>query len=375
MSTGHIFIYGGIGSGPGEVSLNNVKAQIDTKADDYIIHVMSPGGDVFEGYGIYNILRNTGKKITAHVEGLCASIATLIVGAADEIIMNRTSEFMIHNPQISDLKGDANQLRNVANQLDKIKNLLIDVYERRTGLPKEKLWQLYDNETWLTADEAKKMGFVDTVQDAIRAVAKVDLTKITMEKDKNLWDKVKNLFSLAKIKNEYTETLQDGTLIIVASDDEDWTGKQVFYETGEPLPDGDYTLMSGKVMSVAGGTITEVKDAAADNKQDEEMNNKIQELEAQLAEAKAAKSTAEATAKAAETKAVSAEAKVATFQNRMSALEQSFLKLKEQASQTQGDTSVPAKGGATFKNVDNPAADYDPMGEDVKNFLQSRNRI
>lgn len=105
--TGHVFIYGGIGSGPGETSLKSVKAQLDPQAENYIVHLVSPGGEVFEGFGIYNILKNSGKKITTHIEGVCASIATLIAFAGDEIVMNKTSEFMIHNPNISDLKGDA----------------------------------------------------------------------------------------------------------------------------------------------------------------------------------------------------------------------------------------------------------------------------
>ena len=116
-------------------------------------------------------------------------------------------------------------------------------------MTKEKLWALYDNETWLTADEAKAMGFVDEVVDAIKAVAKVDLKHYKM-KDQNLWTKIQNLFSLKKFKNEFTETLADGRVIIVMSDDEDWTGKQVIYEDGTPLEPGEYPLADGKVITV-----------------------------------------------------------------------------------------------------------------------------
>lgn len=381
--TGHIFIYGAIGSGPGEVSLKYVKSQIDDKAKDYVVHVISPGGDVFEGYGIYNILKNTGKKITMHVEGLCASIATLIVFAGDEIIMNKTSEFMIHNPKITDLKGESSDLRNVADQLDKIKTLLIDVSgarAARNGKPisKEQLWALYDNETWLTADEAKdKYGFVDEVQDAIKAVASIDLTKFKMtpKKNESLWAKFQNM--LKTFKNAFTETLADGRVIVVESEDEDWTGKKISFEDGSPVPAGEYPLVSGKTISVDDtGTITQVTEAPApaDKQQSEEMDNKIKELETQLAEAKAAKETAEATAKAAQAQATAAETKAAKFENRVAAIEKDFLALKEEAGKTVGDNTPPSKGPA-FKNIDNPAKDYDPMGEEFKKQLQARNAI
>lgn len=373
--TGHIFIYGGIGTGAGEVSINNVKSQIDPNASEYVVHVMSPGGDVFEGYGIYNILKNTGKKITAHVEGLCASIATLIVGSADEIIMNRTSEFMIHNPQINDLKGDANKLRNVADQLDKIKNLLIDVYERRTGLPKEKLWELYDNETWLTAQEAQKMGFVDDVQDAIKAVAKLDLNNIKMEKP-TLVETIKNFFSKTKFKNNFEETLQDGTPIMVISEDEDWTGKQVVTQDGQPLPDGDHVLASGKTITVSGGVISAVKEADAANNAEpnDEMENKIKELEAQLAEAKTAQAAAKAEAETAKAEAVTAQAAISKYTNRLEALEKKYLNLQEKILETIGDKTDVSKGDGKLKTGD--ADDqYDPMAEMFKTTLKARNLI
>lgn len=379
--TGHIFIYGGIGTGLGEVSLKSVKSQIDNSASDYVVHIVSPGGDVFEGYAIYNAIKNTGKKITTQVEGLCASIATLIAFAGDKIVMNKTSEFMIHNPRISDLKGDAYDLRNVANQLDTIKNLLIEVSgarAQRNGKPmsKEKLWELYDNETWLTAQQAEQFGFVDEVVDAMKAVAKVDLNSFKMEKSlfKTLVRKFQNLLEVSKIKNEFTETLQDGTVVIVMSEDGAWEGKQVIREDGSPLDPGDYVLASGKTITVGdNSTITTVKEAESPAAKEEqnEMDNKIKELEAQLAEAKAAKETAEATAQAALKEAVSAKAETSKFQNRVTNLEKDFLALKEAAGKTLGDDR-PLPTGPVFKNADGSESMYDPMAEFVKRKLKAR---
>ena len=381
--TGHIFIYGGIGSGPGEVSIKAVKAQLDPSADDYVVHMVSPGGEVFEGYGIYNILKNSGKPIVTHVEGLCASIATLIAFAGDKIIMNKTSEFMIHNPKISDLKGDASDLRNVANQLDVIKSLLIDVSSARaarnggSAVSRDEFMRLYDNETWLTAQQAKEFGFVDEVVDAIKAVARVDFKPKMMEKNvlATLFKKFTNSLTVAKIKNEFTETLENGKVIVVASEDGAWEGKPVFYEDGSPVEDGEHPLKSGKVITVAGGVITTVAEGQtpAAKQEDTEMNNKIQELEAQLAEAKAAKETAEASAAAAQAAATTAKAETSKIQNRVTGLERDFLALKEAAGITIGDTTPPPVN----PNLKDPNAgkNPDPMGDDALSFYKTRNVI
>lgn len=388
--TGHIFIYGGIGTGMGEVSLKNVKAQIEQEkaAKDYTVHIFSPGGDVFEGYGIYNALKNTGKEITTHIEGLCASIGTLIAFAGNRIVMNKTSEFMIHNPKITDLKGDANEIRNAADQLDKIKNILVDVAMQRAArngkpITKERLWDLYDKETWLNAQEAQSIGFADEVVDAIKAVATVDLKNLHMEKSNWFQGFFKDFISKPKMKNELiknqqTETLASGQVIVVDSDDGNWTGKRVVTETGEQLPPGEHPLVSGKILVVGeGSTITEVKEAPAaeaEKPKDDEMENKIKELEAQLAEAKGAKAAAEAKALESDKAAAAATASVAKFENRVAEIEKKYLKLAEESGKTVGDNTPPPKGPA-IKNLNGGEAVVgDPMAEFAKKVLNGRNQ-
>lgn len=374
--TGDIFIYGGIGTLNGEVSFENVKNQIaeNKAADSLTLHIISPGGDVFEGYSIYNALRNTGKKITTHIEGTCASIATLIAGAGDNIIMNKTAQFMIHNPKVSGFNRDADskELRNVANQLDQIKTLLIDVYDRKTSLGKEKLWELYDNETWLTADQAKQMGFIDESVDAIKAVAKINLPKIQneMKETSQLQGLITRMTNFFKFKNEMTETLEDGTIVIVMSEDGDFTGKQIIYESGEPVPAGEHKLASGKILVVdANSTITEVKEAVVDNtevQQEMEKDKEIENLKAQLAEAQAKASQSEASV-------TTAKAESAKFKNQITGLEKQFLELKEEMTKTFGDQSSPARGPA-FKNAkDNVKVDH--MGDFALKYYRNNNMI
>jgi ATP-dependent protease ClpP protease subunit len=337
--------------------MNSVKAQFEPTATDYILHIMSGGGNVFEGYGIYNILKNTGKPIVTHVEGLCASIATLVAAAGDKIIMNRTSEFMIHNPKVK-IEGDAYQLRSGAEQLDKIKNVLIDVYARRTSLGKEKLWELYDNETWLTAQEAQNMGFVDDVQDAIKAVAKIDLKQLPMKKE----SLVQRIIKAFRNATEYA--LTDGRMIVCEG--ELAVGEKVTVADGSALEAGTHALAAGgSITTDESGTITQVEAPAAPddkNQKTEEMDNKIKELEAALAEANAAKESALAQAKTEGEKASTAEARAMKFENRLTEFEKEFLKVKEQLAQTVGDKTPPPVGPTN--KLDTTDKPFDPMAED-----------
>lgn len=377
MSVGHIFIYNYIGSGPGEISVKNIQAQIDPKATEYNLHIVSGGGDVFEGFGIYNLLKNTGKKITTLIEGDCASIATLIAFAGEKIIMNTASRFMIHNPHISDLKGDARVLRNVANQLEKIKTVLLDVSQARSqrngkDISREVLSDLYDKETYMSPVEAQRMGFVDEVQDAIKAVAKINVNMETNVITKFFsWFKKKE----PKMINQMMETLEDGRAIMVMAEGDDWVGAQVVLETGEMLPAGDYVLGSGATITVdENSTITqktmpEVTETPTDSPAEEPENQtpedmkKIEELETKVAEL-TAKLEAETQAK------TQAQNISAQFENRLTELSKTVEGLK---TKTVGDTTPLPKGPA-FKSSsqDKPV---DMMGEFALNFYKNRHLI
>jgi hypothetical protein len=222
------------------------------------------------------------------------------------------------------------------------------------------------------------MGFVDESVDAIRAVAKINLPKITSEmKDTNkingLINRLTNFF---KFKNEVVETLEDGTKVVVMSEDGDFTGKQVIYEDGSPVPAGEHKLVSGKVLVVGdNGTITEVKEgeAVAQTEQNAEMEKDklIEQLKGQLAEAQAKANEAVAQVATAKDESVKAKAETVKFQNKVTEIEKSFIELKEAALQTVGDKTEPAKG-PVFKNADQNDK-RDPMGDDILQFYKNRN--
>lgn len=382
--TGDIQIFGGVGRERNEISFDNVKAQLDQvkNATDIALHIWTPGGDVMEGEAIYNLLKNSGKPVTTYIEGTCASIGSLIALAGDKIVMNETGRFMIHNPKISGLntQADARDLQHIAMQLNKIKTLLIDVSAKKTGLAKEKLWELYDNETWLTSTEAKEMGFVDEIiPDKLRAVATVDVKHFHMNQTilSRIDGKIKAIMNFLRFKNEFVEPLSDGTTIVVMSEDEDWTNKPVMYEDGSPVPDGDYTLASGKTITVAGGVISQVTEAAPANEEQKEPSaedmKQIEELKAQIAELTAAKEAAEAALNQSQSQEAQAKAKSLKIENKLSQLEKDFMQLKEETSKTIGDTSLPGKGPV----IKNTAKDQprDEMGEFALRYFKQRNVI
>ena len=149
------------------------------KSKELSVEINSPGGDVFAGLAIYNALRASGKEITVKVLGVAASAASLIAMAGDKIVMPKNTFLMIHNPW-SMVAGNASELRDAADMLDKIGSSLKQTYASRTGLSDEEISTMLEAETWLTADEALAKGFATEVQDEVKISAKFDVLRANL---------------------------------------------------------------------------------------------------------------------------------------------------------------------------------------------------
>ena len=134
------------------------------------LYINSPGGDVFEGLGIYNYLIASGKKVTVEIQGLCASIASVIAMAGRKIRMSKNSLFMIHNPTTF-AYGEEKDLQKSSELLKVVKDQLISIYMTKTGITADKITDMMDSQTWLNADKAKEMGFIDEVIEAQKVAA------------------------------------------------------------------------------------------------------------------------------------------------------------------------------------------------------------
>ena len=126
------------------------------------VKLNSPGGNVFTGVAIYNQLKQNSARITAVVEGLAASAASVIAMAGDDIVMLPGSIMVIHNPWTF-AAGDHNDLRDEADKLEKIRDAVLPIYTERTGLDAKELQQMLDDETYMVAEEAVDLGFADRV--------------------------------------------------------------------------------------------------------------------------------------------------------------------------------------------------------------------
>jgi ATP-dependent Clp protease protease subunit len=149
-----------------EVSLWSVRGivqQLRSAPDAPItLRINSPGGDVQEGFALANALRShKGRKI-AVIEGVCASAATFPACACDELHMHAESLLMIHSPW-GGTAGDASELESFADVLKKMSDLMVGMYQRKTGADEETVRGWMSKETWMKPQEAKDAGFCDLI--------------------------------------------------------------------------------------------------------------------------------------------------------------------------------------------------------------------
>lgn len=165
---GELMLYGDISSSSwfgDEVTPKQFKEDMDKLGSVKELRIMinSGGGDVFAGQAIYSMLKRHEAKKRVYIDGLAASIASVIAMAGDEIIMPQNAMMMIHNSWTF-AAGNKDDLRKIADSMEKIDETLIGVYEAKTGLDPGEIKQMLDAETWMTADEAVKKGFANEIE-------------------------------------------------------------------------------------------------------------------------------------------------------------------------------------------------------------------
>ncbi|MDP5274346.1 Clp protease ClpP [Chengkuizengella sp. 2205SS18-9] len=232
-SSADIFIYGDIVRWvwedwfPEDVSSNSFKDDLDEigEVDVINLYINSPGGSVFEGIAIYNMLKRHNAKVNVYVDALAASIASVIAMAGNTIYMPKNSMLMIHNPWTI-ASGNAKEFRKQADDLDRIGNSSKQTYLQKSGdkLTDEKLQEMLDEETWLSADEAFQYGLCDVIEEENQMAASISDELFMHYKNvpKQLKQKKKSTFSdsemaerkriaeEAKANSEYIKTILGG---------------------------------------------------------------------------------------------------------------------------------------------------------------------
>lgn len=145
-----------------DITPKQFKSELTNSEGDIIVWLNSPGGDVFATSQIYNMLKEYNGKVTVKIDGIAASAASVIAMAGNEILMSPVAMMMIHNPATV-IFGEASDLQSGIDMLSEVKDSIINAYEQKTSLPRNKISKMMDAETWFSAQKAVELGFADKV--------------------------------------------------------------------------------------------------------------------------------------------------------------------------------------------------------------------
>jgi ATP-dependent Clp endopeptidase proteolytic subunit ClpP len=140
------------------------------------VRINSPGGSVFDGVAIYNALKRHEAKVTAWVDGIAASIASMIAMAGDEVVMPENAMLMLHDPS-GLVMGSAADMRAMAEALDRMKAGMVAAYRDKSGRSDAEIEALMAAETWLSAQEAVALGLADRIEQPVSMAAHFDLSR------------------------------------------------------------------------------------------------------------------------------------------------------------------------------------------------------
>jgi ATP-dependent Clp endopeptidase proteolytic subunit ClpP len=171
-----IVIYDEIGAFgiPAKVFLDELKAL--GPVAELTVRINSPGGSVFDGVAIYNALKRHDAAVTVWIDGIAASIASMIAMAGDEVVMPENAMLVLHDPS-GLVMGTATDMRAMAEALDRMKSGMVAAYCDKSGRDEAEIEALMAAETWLSAQEAVALGLADRVEEPVRMAARFDLSR------------------------------------------------------------------------------------------------------------------------------------------------------------------------------------------------------
>ena len=162
IEAGVITMRGTIGDYEDCISADDFLTEIQSHSGDITIRLNSPGGVVDEGLSIHNAIKQYPGKVRVEIDTLCASVATVIACAADEIVMDKRAKWMIHRCWTVAM-GNCKDFRSTALLMEMLDDDIVDVYHERTGAAKDVILDKMDKETWMTAAQAIEFGFANAL--------------------------------------------------------------------------------------------------------------------------------------------------------------------------------------------------------------------
>ena len=145
-----------------EVTPRAFREELDAEEGDVTVWICSPGGNVFAAAEIYTMLCDHKGKITVKIDSIAASAASVVAMAGDRVLMSPVAMLMIHDPMTIAM-GNSKDMEKAIATLNEVKASIINAYQRKTGLSRNKISQLMENETWMNAKKAVELGFADEI--------------------------------------------------------------------------------------------------------------------------------------------------------------------------------------------------------------------
>ena len=296
-------------------------ASIAEDDDTIELRLHCEGGCVTEGWAIVDKLRASGKKITATVEGVCASMATVVLLAASERKAYPHASLLIHEPYIPEYTlADAyraEDLQKLADSLNAETQKILDFYVERTGADRAELEALMQEDKFVDMERAKELGFISEILPALSARSRTAKAQAKWNNNhQNFNNMAENKTKVAELLTALGEALGLSQPKAVAYSLTTESGDTITIDKPEgedpavgdaASPDGEHKMPDGTTIVVVDGVITEIKPAGGNggNNDDElaQANARIAELEAELATAKAEVESAKAEAESAKAQA------------------------------------------------------------------------
>ena len=289
-------------------------ASIAEDDDTIELRLHCEGGSVTEGWAIVDKLRASGKKITATVEGVCASMATVVLLAASERKAYPHASLLIHEPYIPEYTlADAyraEDLQKLADSLNAETQKILDFYVERTGADRAELEALMSEDKFVDMERAKELGFISEILPALSARSRTAKAQAKWNNNhQNSNNMAENKTKVAELLTALGEALGLSQPKAVAYTLTTESGDTITIDKPEgedpavgdaASPDGEHKMPDGTTIVVVDGVITEIKPAEGNGGNDDELaqaNARIAELEAELATAKAEAESAKAQAK------------------------------------------------------------------------------
>ena len=172
-----------------EVTPKIFRDELMSGEGDITVWINSPGGDCIAAAQIYNMLLEYKGNVTIKIDGIAASAESVVAMAGNKVIMSPVSMLMIHNPMTM-AAGDTTEMKKAISMLTEVKESIINAYELKTGMSRDKIAKLMDAETWMDANKAVELGFADEILSRESSVKPSAMMYSENVVSRKLWNKI-----------------------------------------------------------------------------------------------------------------------------------------------------------------------------------------